>query len=180
MKQQILEGQILIPEKTSVPEKCEFCNQIPKANILYSYECENLSKRICCRCIEKKKRESAHHFSNDDKIYIGTKKHSCGYGKSMFDHQLGGFREKNGKIQYLPIYQCKKCGAYIVDGKTYEKYSSLLHRCTLIDTKSGITRAPFISTGRPLRPQKKIKTEAPDHLQWAAKHPYQGGGFSGK
>ena len=180
MKKQVLDGQLLIPEKISVPEQCEFCNNTPKENVLYSYICENLNKRICYRCIEKKKRQCAHHFTDNNTIYIGTKKHRCGYGKSMFDHQLGRFCEKSGKIQYLPIYQCKKCYAYIVDGKTYEKHSALLHQCTLIDTKTGKTRSQIIFTGRSLRPPQKITTEIPDHMKWAAKNPYQGGGCSGK
>ena len=33
---------------------------------------------------------------------------------------------------------------------------------------------------RPLRAPSKQQIEIPNHLQWAARHPFQGGGFSGK
>lgn len=180
MKKQVLDGQSLLPEKVYNQEKCDYCMKTPKPNILYSFDCENSSQRICFKCIQAKRRQSAHLFTSDDKIYIGTKKHSCGYGKSMFSQQLGRFHDKKGKLIYIPIYQCKTCGAYIVDGKTYEKNSSLLQQCVLINTKTGITLTKFTATERALRPQKKITTEVPDHLQWAIKHPYQGGGCSGK
>ena len=180
MKKQVLEGKVLIPQKMSFPVKCEFCEIAPKTSILYSLELDNGKKQICYNCIEKKKRQSSYKFSFDDKLHIGTKKHICGYGKNMFDEKVGAFSEKSGQIKYLKIYQCKKCGVFIVDGKTYEKNHSLFNQYVLIDTKSGKEMVKFSSTGISHRPKIKTESEAPTHLQWAAKHPYQGGGFSGK
>ena len=179
MKKQILEGIVLIPEKLTVPVECDCCGEFPATKILYSSK-NGGKMRICFNCIQNKKRQTARIFTLEDKIHIGTKKHICGYGTNMFDEKVGAFSEKNGKTRYLKFFQCKKCGVYIVDGKTYEKNRPLFDQYVLIDTKSGKEIVKFNATGISHRPQIKKESDVPAHIQWAAKHPYQGGGCSGK
>lgn len=180
MKKQVLDGRTLIPEKIFGQKKCDFCQKHPKTNILYPFKIDELNKWICYKCIDEKRKQSAHQFTYDDEVHIGTKKHRCGYGKNMFCSQIGAFTEKNGRIKYIKIYQCNKCGAYIVDAKSYEKNFALFNQYNLFDTKSGKPIIKFVATERSLRPKQREELEAPAHIQWAVKHPYQGGGFSGK
>lgn len=180
MKKQILDGQVLIPQKMSTPTKCDFCHNIPKTNILYPFKFEHSLAFICYHCIDAKRKQSAKEFSDADRLYIGTKTHKCGHGQGVLKKDLGVFHERNGLVKYLKIYHCKKCGAYVMDTKTYEANFSLMKQYNLIDSKTGLKTSKFSTSTISPREKKTIKNEIPDHLQWAAKHPYQGGGCSGK
>jgi hypothetical protein len=69
---------------------------------------------------------------------------------------------------------------YFVDEEVYHQNSFYFDKYRIINSQTQKEMVKFNAATKYLRPTQKNEAEVPAHLQWAVKHPYQGGGFSGR
>lgn len=111
-------------------------------------------------------------------LYIG-KTHRC--SKVVFE-KVPYYFCKGDKRKKVFVYNCPECGENFLPLDEFREHSFYMEQYKLISADTG---KPYIiyKTPESYLPGKKYqheKREIPESLQWAAKHPYQGGGFSGK
>lgn len=150
---------------------------------------DNPEDYYCLNCINKLKadfneqlKQKAFAYPIQKKLYVGSN-HQCGEKITDFVYRLAYFTAgRSGRL--LPLRQCKKCGEYFIILNDAKKHAKFLQKYTLMNpqtqkriyipyvTKEMFSPRAYSNQGKPV--------EATPQEQWAAKHPYQGGGFSGK
>ena len=115
-------------------------------------------------------------------IYVGVKeKHICNDIQQEPSDCYGKFEVNGKQLLTLPIKICTVCGRITLSSKYYEKNKHKLTKYSFINARSG---KPYLQ----IKPSEnyvsgfKTKTtrEIPDSVIWSMKHPFQGGGCSGK
>jgi hypothetical protein len=145
------------------------------------YYCLNCINKLKINFIEQIK-QKAFVYPVQKKLYVGSN-HQCGEKITDFIYCLAYFMVGNsGRL--LPLRKCKKCGEYFIILNDAKKHDKFLQKYILINpqTQKQIY-IPYV-TKEMFSPHACSNTrkpaEATPQEQWAAKHPYQGGGFSGK
>ena len=117
-----------------------------------------------------------------NKIYVNDfKNHQC--GKKMLKKAQGQFNcSANNEQLTLPIKVCECCRAVIISGKTYISNRDSLNGYVF---RNGRTGQPILNISRsdnycPNHNNNDKKLKASSTVIWALKHPFQGGGCSGK
>ena len=171
--------------------RCQGCGFVFKQphRVYSAIKYDNPQNYYCLKCIEQLKldceaqaRKRAFEYPVTKKLYVGSN-HQCGEKIENFIYRLAYFKiGRSGRL--LPLRQCKNCGEYFIILSDAQKYAKFLQRYTLINpktkqqmyipyiTKNMYSPRSYSNQGKP--------AEATPQEQWAAKHPYQGGGFSGK
>ena len=131
---------------------------------------------------QEKCKKDAFVYPIKKKLYVGSN-HRCGERIEDFVYRMAYFTiGRSGRL--LPLRQCKKCGEFFILLSDAKKHAKFLQQYTLISpqTQKQIY-IPYITKNmcspRSYPNQSKV-VEATPREQWAARHPYQGGRFSGK
>ena len=127
---------------------------------------------------QKQKDKKITKYPNNEPIYLG-KNHRC---RNVVYEKVPYLFFKNGKRKKVYLYNCPICGRNFLPLDEFREHAYYLEDNKLISTDTGKPYVPY-KIPESYMPGKKYyhdKMEMPESLQWAAKHPYQGGGFSGK
>ena len=175
--------------KTESGSLCSKCGRHIKSKRSY-FPKANPEVAICGYCYgrevaqnNKEKTAQAREISPSTEIRVGKlKAHVCNGSNHQLLLEYGKFVE-TGRNQTLlcPVYICPECGALFIDSKRYEKLKYKLADYSFVNANTG---KPYLElkTSEDYVPGFKasIKREIPDSVIWSVKHPYQGGGCSGK
>ena len=184
-KQRTINGITYRPRKTNTQSVvCSMCKRIC-CNLAF-YEDTNTSNIFCLKCInvltnkdKKDKMKSATSYPITRSLYVGKNSHQCGNSNDLYENTTFVFGQGENKV-YIGVNRCKICGNYIISYNDYEKYKRNLKDYKLLSSKNNkpITE----SSGFVYYPRwaPKTSSDLPNHVQWAAKHPYSGGGFPPK
>ena len=183
-KKKTIDGIVYYPQKCVQNCNCSKCNKFIYSNTLvYSAENINSTKIVCVECVNKiflknqeAKNKEATEYPTEQPLYVGTK-HDC---KKTVYETIPFYFINNNKSQKINIKKCPFCQKYFIEEEDYNKKSFYFHKYKLINTHTGKELIKFTLEKSFYREQQKTVQEIPSHLQWAAKHPYQGGGCSGK
>ena len=183
-KKKNIGGIAYFPKRHHPDCYCLKCNKFIDSTML-AYLVGNLNSNdmVCSGCINKMymenrvaKDKGAEAYPSDLPLYVGIK-HSC--LKQIYENIP--FYFINGNVsKKITVKKCPSCGEFFIDTETYNKNFIYFDQYKLINSQSRKKMVRFITTTQCFHPQKKLESEIPTHLQWAAKHPYKGGGFSGK
>ena len=126
-------------------------------------------------------------FPKSEPIFFGTKNHTCGV--SQLETCMARFYKKNAQVVYSLFY-CPTCKKYIFknrSGKKQQRKLDNLREYTLINAYTGEKIKSFgekygviPNERRTAYPAKAKVEESPLSVQWAASHPFQGGGCTPK
>ena len=183
-KKKNIGGIIYFPQKQHQVCYCSKCSTFIDSTIL-AYLVGNLNSNnmVCSRCVNKMfmenqvaKDKGAEPFSTETSLYVGIK-HSC--LKQVYE-SIPFYFINNEKSKKITVKKCPNCNAYFIDTDVYNKNSFYFDKYRLINSQTKKEIVKFKSTTQNLRSKIRTASEVPAHMQWAAKHPYQGGGFSSK
>lgn len=126
-------------------------------------------------------------FPKSEPIFFGIKNHPCGV--SQLEIRKVRFYKNNTQMVYQLFY-CPSCKQYIFKNESEKKKQRKLNNLceyTLINAYTGKKiknfeeKYSFVpSEKRTAYPIKAKKKEPPLSVQWAASHPFQGGGCAPK
>ncbi len=170
---------------------CDGCGAIIKypQRVYSAIRYDSPLNHYCSKCIEKlktdfqkKAKQNAFAYPTEKKLYVGNS-HQCGERVENFVYHLAYFTTgRSGRL--LPLRRCKKCGEFFLLLDDAKKNAKFIQKYVLVNPKTKkqicipyipknmCTPFPYSNEGR--------AAEATPLEQWAARHPYQGGGFSGK
>ena len=185
-KKKTIKGITYYPQKQKRTCDCANCG----ASIIEndrSYAVGTISSDIifCAKCVNsifredlKQKDKNAIEYPEERILYIG-KTHRC--SKVVFEKTPYYFCKGNRRKKVF-LYNCPVCGEYFLPIDEFREHAFYMEDYKLVSADTG---KPYIVYKTPdaYTPGKKYqheRQEIPESLQWAAKHPYQGGGFSGK
>ena len=179
-----IDGITYFPRKQHQNCYCSKCNKFIESTTL-SYLVGNLNSNriICTQCVntlftenQVTKDKGTNPFPTEIPLYIGIS-HSC--PKQPYENILFYFINEE-KIKKINVKKCTNCGKLFIDTESYNKNSFYFSKYRLINSLTQKEIVKFNSATQFFHPQQKSTPEIPAHLQWFAKHPYRGGGFSGK
>lgn len=183
-KKKNIAGIVYFPRKQHPNCNCSKCKVfIDSSTVAYLVGHLNSDEMMCGSCVNAlfmenqiAKDKGAEPYDVNIPLYVGIR-HGC--NKQIYENIPFYFinEEKSKKIN---VKKCPKCGMYFVDEEVYHQNSFYFDKYQLINSQTKKEMVKFNTATKYLHPTQKIETEVPNHLQWAAKHPYQGGGFSGK
>ena len=166
-------------------DKCGYCGSrvsLYKRDIGWNglYICEKcLSNKR--KALEKKRKENALVVNQSDKIYLNSLGHDCNDALIEKYCTLTDHRRIKNNIIYFNMLYCEKCKKFFLAEKIYNTHKSYFEQYTIYNNHKANKK---IELFKPIpitrRTETKKEIDMPSHIQWAAKHPYQGGGFSGK
>lgn len=133
---------------------------------------------VIYRADQKQKDKNIIEYPKDKAIYLG-KNHVC---RNVVYEKIPYLFNKGEKQKKVYLYNCPVCGRNFLPLDEFKEHAYYLEDATLISTDTG---KPYViykipETYMPGKKHHHDRMEIPESLQWAAKHPYQGGGFSGK
>lgn len=187
-KKSQIKGIRYYSKKTPFNAQCSLCKRI--INSKNSYYSENTpDELICGKCYSalcvldnNEQTISAKIIETEKTIYVGAKvTHLC-EGKSVFLTECyGKFKCKSSHL-ILPIKMCTNCNNIFLSSKLYEKHKHKLCKYKFINNKTGkpYVEATLSENYNSHLTEEKQAVEIPASVQWAIKHPFQGGGCSGK
>ena len=183
-KKKNIAGIVYFPRKQHPNCNCSKCKVfIDSSTVAYLVGNLNSDEMMCGTCVNAlfmenqiAKDKGAKPYDVNIPLYVGIR-HGC--NKQIYENVPFYFinEEKSKKIN---IKKCPRCSMYFVDEAVYHQNSFYFDKYQLINSQTKKEMVKFNAATKHLRPTQKSATEVPAHLQWAAKHPYQGGGFSGK
>lgn len=183
-KKKNIAGIVYFPKKQHQDCNCSKCNRfIDSTTTAYLVGHLNSNEMMCKLCVNKlftenqvAKDKGAAPYDVSCPLHVGLR-HEC--NKQTYENIPFYFinEEKSKKIN---VKKCPQCGMYFIDESDYHQNSFYFDKYRLINSHTKKELVKFTATTKHLHPTQKIENEVPAHLQWAAKHPYQGGGFSGK
>ena len=115
-------------------------------------------------------------------IYVGVKgKHICNNTPQELYDCYGKFDVNGKQLLTLPIKICNVCGRIVLSGKYYEKNKYKLTKYSFINSYTGKPYLEIKPSENYVRGFKSnTSREIPNSVIWSMKHPFQGGGCSGK
>ena len=175
-------GTVYLPVKQHDECRCSKCGAYISSKDKV-YVCMSSGNISCFKCMDKlfaqerlAKEHNAKNWPVNKPLYVGLR-HDC--GKQVYE--TVSFYFSNGSIKKkIQVKLCHKCGKYIVETDTYKRNVLLFEAYRMINTKTNKDIIKLNGFVRSVRGEDKHALEATPQEQWAAKHPYQGGGFSGK
>ncbi|MGN1409649.1 MAG: hypothetical protein ACI4XJ_05675 [Eubacteriales bacterium] len=185
-KKKIIDGIIFFPLKKHDEAICVKCERyINSEKTAYATSTINPTKLLCVDCMNhmaaqnlQVKEKNAVEYPKDRELYIGTT-HKC--SNCVFEKQFFFFC-KDGKSKKIVVKKCLVCDNYFLDFKNYEHNLFYLDEYLLFRSSTGKEMIKFEQSENylPSRKTEQEQIDIPDTVRWAATHPYQGGGCSGK
>lgn len=164
---------------------CSHCGKrLPAFTEIYAKDTKNGRLVVCRECVMQLSDQYQNEtygripFPKEEPLYVGLIGHFCVDRESKMIPQTAIFRRKTQKA-VVPVYHCQDCGRYFIGMPEYQKHCMILSDYNLYHT---LTSKPFPGRGSAIEISKEQKREKEysDSVVWAYKHPYQGGGCSGK
>ena len=165
---------------------CEQCHKKMLINTQVYAKGSQSSEQIFCReCTTRLSDQYQYEvfgrvpFPNDVPLYIGLIGHPCSQLLGDYSRFPAIFRSK-GRFACLSVRHCPQCDRYFIEQKDYQNNTHVLSAYSLIHT----------ATGKPMPCSRQsvgisysdldIEPEFAPSVVWSYKHPFQGGGCSGK
>lgn len=165
---------------------CTHCGKrLPAGTQIYAKNTPNGRLVVCRECIMRLSDQYQNEtygripFPQEEPLYVGLVGHFCVNRETKMIPKTAIFRRKTQKA-VAPVYHCQECGRYFMSTPDYQKNCSIISAYNLHHT---MTNKPFPGrsiTASSEKSSSKKEQEHPDQVVWAYKHPYQGGGCSGK
>ena len=187
-KKALINGNQYYSAKTVEGSTCYKCQRhIHSKNSYYSIKfprkflCNSCYRKLVSNHVKKQMIEAI-TIDTETIIYVGVKgRHICNNAPQELNDTYAKFDVDGKQFLTLPIKVCNSCGRIILSGKYYEKNKQKLTKYSFINSRTG---KPYleIKASENYVPGFKSNTtrEIPNSVIWAMKHPFQGGGCSGK
>lgn len=174
--------------KKRFPVCCVQCGKriFPETQ-LYAKDTEHSRFVFCRECIMRLSDQYHNEtngripFPKEMPLHIGLVGHFCSNKESQMIPQTAIFRRKT-RSAIVPVFYCQECKRYFMGTTEYQQNCLILSDYNLHHTLTG---KPFpgntVSNSEPSSACKQDQDpKFPSFVVWSHKHPYQGGGCSGK
>ena len=174
--------------KTVEGSTCYKCQRVIRSKNNY-YSINSPEKFLCnscyCKMVSnhvKKQMIDAITIDTETIIYVGVKeKHACNNAHQELIDSYAKFDVDGKQLLTLPIKVCNSCGRIIISGKYYEKNKHKLAKYSFVNSRTGKPYLEIKASENYVPGFKSNATrEIPNSVIWAMKHPFRGGGCSGK
>lgn len=185
-KVKTIAGVTYYPIKQHPDGICNRCGDVLcNHSLVYLIGKRDSNEMNCANCVNELFAESnkiknleADCFPTENWLLVGER-HGC---RSVTLESVPFYFENDGKSRKITIEQCPKCRRYVVPLSVYSSNLFYFEKYKMLKSSTHKPHISSVAQGLKVSHIKREyeKTEIPESLQWAAKHPYQGGSFSGK
>ncbi len=185
-KKKTINGVTYYPKKRHEDGYCQNCGlYITESTSVYRKGSEDSSELICAKCVNdmfvEKQRDndrSIVEYPVEERLFVGTR-HKC--GKVTLEN-IPFYFENEGRMVKVVIKKCPKCNSFFISSESRRANSYFFKKYQLLSAETGKPLPQSVVEGFVGSNRKKEyeKEEIPNSVQWAIKHPFQGGSCSGK